>query len=124
MTKRTALFAAGIAIVAVLATASMHAFPMTRYNDLTFNRPFALPGITLPAGEYRFEVTNTAAHIVRVSNPATNQVYFMHFTTRVSRPHTLRADQIVTFGEAREGAPTPIRVWYPRGGGDGHQFVY
>ena len=126
MRTRTIMLAACVASLALMATASIHAFPLTRYNDLTFSGPVALPGITLGAGTYRFEVANptSSANVVRVSNPRTQQVYFMRHTMRVTRPHTLPAGHIVTFGEAKAGQPMPIRIWYPRDGGDGHQFVY
>ena len=123
MTKRTFAFAAGIAVLAVLASASMHAFPTTRYNDLTFNRPISLPGTTLAAGEYRFEIASDTG-VVRVSNPRSQQPYFMGHTLPVSRPPSLGKDHLVTFGEAPEGQAIPVRVWFPRGGGDGRQFIY
>jgi hypothetical protein len=126
MRTRTLALAACVASLALMAVASTHAFPLTRFNDLTFSAPVALPGITLGAGTYRFEIANpdTGATIVRVSHPRTQQVYFMRHTMRVTRPDTMPADHTVTFGEAPAGQPMPIRIWYPRGGGDGHRFVY
>ena len=124
MTKRIALFAAGFTILAVLATASLHAFPTSRFDDLTFNRAIALPGVTLPAGEYRFEVVSLATSVVRVSNRRTNRTYFMRHTVPTTRPWSLPKAHLVTFGEAPEGQPVPVRIWYPGGGGDGRQFIY
>jgi hypothetical protein len=126
MRTRTILLAACVTWLALMATVSTHAFSLTRYNDLTFSGPVALPGMTLGAGTYRFEIANptSGANVVRVSNPRTQQVYFMRHTMRVSRPHMLPDDHIVTFGEAPAGEPMPIRIWYPRDGGDGHRFVY
>jgi hypothetical protein len=122
MHKHTILLAACVAALA-LTTASIHAFPTARYNDLTFNRPVALPGVTLAAGQYRFELIDSAG-VVRVSNPRTYQVYFMRHTLPVHRPHRLPSGQRVTFGEAPEGDAPPIRVWFPADSGDGRQFVY
>src|SRR5688500_16167744 len=125
MTKSKMVIAACIASLALMATASIDAFPLSRYNDLTFSRAVALPGVTLAAGKYRFDVVNvgSGADIVRVSNPETSQVYFMRHTLRANRPPNMPTQLLVTFGEAREGQAPPIRIWFPRGGGDGRQFV-
>ena len=123
MFKRNVLF---VALLAVLATASTYAFPTTNYNTLTFNQPVALPGVTLAAGSYRFEIVNPQMNrdIVRVSSMRTGQVYFTRHTLRAERPHNMPRNQVVTFGEAPAGQPTPIRIWFPLNGSDGREFVY
>jgi hypothetical protein len=122
MFKRNVLL---VTLVAVLAAASTSAFTPS-YNTLTFGKAVALPGVTLPAGSYRFEIVNPAMNrdIVRVSSMRTGQVYFTRHTLRVERPHNMPRNQVVTFGEAAAGQPTPIRTWFPLDGGDGRGFVY
>jgi hypothetical protein len=125
MLKRNTLLAAAVAaIITVLVTASTYAFPTTNYNKLTFSKAVGLPGVTLPAGSYRFEIANPEMNrdIVRVSDHNTGRVYYTGFTRRVRRPRG--TTQIVTFGEAQDGRVPPINVWYPIDSNDGRQFVY
>ena len=123
MFKRNVLF---VALLAVLATAATYAYPISNYNTLTFSQPVALPGVTLPAGRYRFEIVNPSMNrdIVRVSSARTGQVYFTRHTLRIERPHNMPRNQVVTFGEASEGAATPIRAWFPLDESAGRAFVY
>jgi hypothetical protein len=92
---------------------------------LTFNRAVALPGVTLAAGSYVFEIVSDVGHldVVRVRNGVTNRSEFMGFTHRVPRPGRLRGLSAVTLGEAPRNAPAPVKVWYPADG-DGRQFIY
>jgi hypothetical protein len=127
MLKRNTLLVACVgALVTMLVTASTYAFPTTRYNDLTFSRPVALPGVTLPAGSYRFEIANPAMNqdVVRVSELRTRRVIFAAHTFRIARPRGMAPEQAVVFGEAPAGQPTPIKAWYPLDGIDGREFRY
>jgi hypothetical protein len=123
--RNTLLVASIVALAAVLATASIHAFPATRYNMLTFNGAVGLPGVTLPAGTYRFEIANPEMNgdIVRVSS-GNGRVYYTGFTTAVRRPRSMPKKQAIAFGESVSGAPAPITVWFPLDSSDGHQFRY
>ena len=123
MFKRNVLF---VALLAVLATVLTSASPITNYNMLTFSQPVALPGVTLPAGRYRFEIVNPGMNrdIVRVSSTGTGQVYFTRHTLRIERPPYMPRNQVVAFGEAAEGMPTPIRAWFPLDESAGRAFVY
>jgi hypothetical protein len=127
MLKRNTLLVASVgALVTVLVAASTDAFPTTRYNDLTFSQPVALPGVTLPAGKYRFEIANPHMNqdVVRVSDPRTSRVFLTAHTLRVPRPRGMAADQAVVFGESPAGQPPPIKVWYPLHAIDGREFRY
>ena len=95
-------------------------------DQITFNRPVALPGVVLPAGSYTFEVMNpdSSSTVVRVSDRDTHQVYFSGLTMVAVRPASLPADRVVTVGEAPAGAATPITAWYPTGRVAGHRFVW
>ena len=85
-----------------------------------------LPGVTLSAGKYAFELANpeASADIIRVRNMATKRVVFLGFTYRVERPKGMALDRLIVFGEAPRGAATPILAWYPNGDATGHQFKY
>src|SRR5207247_2104417 len=61
-----------IVLAAVLAPAvqAQDVADVKRLTIMTFSAPVQLPGVTLPAGKYRFEMAdiNNAAHTVRVLN--------------------------------------------------------
>ena len=111
--------------LALLVTASGHAWGFTHENRLTFSRPVALPGVVLPAGSYTFDVASpTALDVVVVRNSKTGAVLYMGFTNTVSRPRNLSMNTPVTFGEATADQPRPIAAWYEIDGPLGHQFLY
>ena len=126
--KAQGIGCAALALVFGLAAgaASLQArVTSSRLSYLTFNAAVALPGVTLPAGTYAFELAapNTAANVVLVKNRARTVQFYSGFTRRVDRPvATDRAS--VRFGEARPGEPRPILVWYPPDWPDGLQFNY
>jgi len=121
----TFLTAAAVALGLALGAASLQAFPANRLTYLTFSGAVALPGVTLPAGSYAFELADSnATNIVLVRNRERSRVYFLGFTDRVARPAGISETSTVTFGEAAPGQPRPIAVWYPPSSGDGLQFRY
>jgi hypothetical protein len=62
--------------------------------------------------------------VVQVARRDTHEVYFSGFTMIAVRPANLRADRVVTVGEAAAGAAIPITAWYPTGRLSGHRFVW
>jgi hypothetical protein len=119
--------AACLTLGLLAAAAGLHAETvLTRLEYLTFRAPVALPGVTLGAGSYAFEVANPdAGDVVRVRNRATNRVAFVGFTFRVQRPAGAgkRTGQVV-LGEGRRGEAAPILAWYPVDEDLGYQFIY
>jgi hypothetical protein len=111
--------AAGAASVRASATS-------TRLTYLTFSGPVALPGVTLAAGTYAFELADIsgANNIVVVRNKVRTQQYFMGFTDRVSRPAGLGLKGSVSLGEAPHGEVPPIVAWYPPDESHGLKFIY
>jgi hypothetical protein len=95
-------------------------------DQITFNRPVALPGVVLPAGSYTFEVMNpdSSSTVVRVAHRDTQQVFFSGLTMTAVRPANLPASRLVTVGEAPAGAAIPITAWYPTGRLAGHRFTW
>ena len=129
MTNHRTLVIGSLALgLALTAAASSPAGSVARGDTatLSFNRPVALPGVTLAPGAYVFEIVDAAGglDIVRVSKQATRVPQFTGFTQRVDRPGRLRGLSAVTVSEARRGEPTPISVWYPADGSDGRRFIY
>jgi hypothetical protein len=125
--RKKIAMAFGAAFLAVAATSSLQAGTgWQKTNYLTFNRSVALPGAQLAAGTYIFELAmpDSAQHLVRVMSRDRSQVYLTAFTNLVPRPRDLGPDQVIAFGEAARSVSPPIKIWYPKGGGDGREFLY
>jgi hypothetical protein len=127
MTRRFGVLTA-LALTAVLAAApAVHGgVNSSRLTYLTFNAPVALPGVTLTAGTYAFELADpmSASNVVLVRSRNRAKVFFLGFTQRVAGPASSSGGSPVRFGEAASGEPRPITVWYPPEMSDGLQFVY
>ena len=129
MCKRNTVLVAGfVAILALASTVSSSAItlsPIRGINHVTFSQPVRLPGVTLPAGTYEFELGPAGTHpdIVRVSG-RTGKPYFLGFTRQVPRPRTLPKNQLMEFGERVAGTPAPVTIWYPVHAPSGQAFVY
>jgi hypothetical protein len=95
-------------------------------NVLSFSGPVALPGVSLAAGSYIFEILDPDAStdVVVVRNRDHTQVFYMGLTRRIDRPASLARGRLVTFGEAASGNPAPISAWYPLGESRGYEFLY
>ena len=93
---------------------------------LTFNRPVALPGVTLGSGTYAFEIMNPTggADVVIVRDRSRTKVYFSGLTRRVDRSDPARRDGAVMFGEAGANQPLPIVAWFPPDSAHGRMFLY
>ena len=126
MTTRALLITTlALALGASAGPASAGSSTADRLTYLTFSRAVALPGITLPAGTYAFDVFDpgSSANVVRVRNKERSRTYFLGMTTRIERPSGLPGDRRVTFGEAARGVALPIAAWYP-GESSGYLFLY
>ena len=128
MRKRNIVWAACAAalVVAFVAASAQAGGELEKTMYLTFSGPVALPGVSLGAGTYAFEIANpmTGGDIVRVQSRDGKTSYFQGFTTPVSKPPSMRADAMVSFGEAVKGAPVPIVTWWPTGESTGRRFQY
>ena len=126
MNRRGMLAVMGALALVVLAAAAPGdaGVDTNRTTQLTFSKPFSLPGVTLAAGTYIFEraAPETAIEIVRVSSRDRRFIYYTGFTELVEKPRGLASP--VAFGEAPAGAPVPVKEWYPTGTSTGHRFHY
>jgi hypothetical protein len=125
--RKSSVAVCGVVLGFLVAAASVHASNPAHFALLTFSGPVSLPGVSLAAGTYVFEVANpdTSSNVVRVRSKEDYQhVYFTGFTRRIDRPRGLRADRPVVLGEPATGMPPPILAWFPEGGATGRQFVY
>ena len=125
MFSRNSLVTAVAAIGFVLvAAASMHAGGYdTHKMYLTFNRPVALPGVSLPGGTYRVEIADGAHDVVRVMSRDGKVVYFSAFTYTIPRPAGMPQNQLISFKETAPGRTPSIAAWWPEGD-SGREFIY
>lgn len=112
------------ALVACLAPGA-RADEWNKRTFLTFSGPVQVPGVTLPAGTYTFEIANpdTTRHVIRVSSQDGTKTYGMFMTIpndRMEPPD----DNVVMFAERPAGIPQAIQVWYYPGDRVGEEFVY
>ena len=116
----------GAAVLAIMLAPGAGAVDASKTTYLTFSRPVALPGVSLGAGTYIFEIANpdTSANVVRVMSRDRSIAYFMGFTRPVERPHGMKREQSVSLGEAAAGVAPPITAWWPQFESTGRQFVY
>ena len=114
------------AVLAFTMAGSGMALGVNHENNLTFNRPVALPGVVLPAGSYNFDVASpTALDVVVVRNKARTKVFYMGFTGTVERPASMsKTAPAIALGEASADEPPPIAVWYESGRSIGESFRY
>src|SRR5882757_7401806 len=77
---------------------------------LTFSGPVGLPGVSLGAGSYSFQVLDLqgSATVVSVRNRATHQPVFLGMTQRVERTTGTGTDRVVVLGESPRGVAPPI----------------
>jgi len=112
------------ALVAFLAPGA-HADEWNKRTYLTFSGPVQVPGATLPAGTYTFEIANpdTTRHVIRVSEKDSGKHIGLFMTIpneRLDPP----SDNLVMFSERAAGAPQAIQVWFYPGDRFGEEFVY
>jgi len=93
---------------------------------LTFNVPVALPGVTLPAGTYRFERVNpdSSVDLVRVMSRDRTKTYLTRVTIGAERPRDMAPNRQIVFAEVKAGEAPRIAAWYPLDSNRGHVFIY
>jgi hypothetical protein len=98
------------------------------WNDrttLTFSAPVMVPGATLPAGTYIFELADARGnrHLVRIRSQATNDVSATVQAVPIRRAEA-SGDTILQFNPTDTGAAPAIKAWFYPGSRYGHEFVY
>jgi hypothetical protein len=126
VTRRKLLAVCGGFLGVLVAAAGLRAASMNSLEYLTFSQSVALPGVTLAAGSYSFEIAdpNGSNMVVLVRERASHKPVYLGFTNRIDRPAGRKLAPVV-FGEPRRGEPTPILVWYTADEGmSGREFIY
>ena len=111
-------------LVGTLATPAQ-ANECDKLTYLTFSAPVSLPGVSLPAGTYRFTRPDcsTGDHLLRVSSQDGTEIYATLLTIPENRPSpSLQAT--VVFAETHAGAPEAIKAWFFPGEASGDELIY
>jgi len=119
------LIACSVALLAAGFAATAHADEWNKLTYLTFSGPVNMPGITLPAGTYRFELADpdSSRRVVRVSEKDGTKSYGMFLS--ISDQKLEPSDKpLVMFKEMPAGAPQAVQAWFYPGETVGYEFVY
>ncbi len=115
----------GAAVAMMIAAPAAHADEWNKRTYLTFSGPVGLPGKTLPAGTYTFEVANpdTTRHVIRVTEKDTNRPIGLFMTIPADRLDP-PDENLIMFAERPAGQPQAIQMWFYPGDRIGEEFVY
>jgi hypothetical protein len=105
--------------------APVSAQPVDKRTFFTFSAPVALPGLTLPAGQYLFRLAdpNTSARVVQVLNADGTKPYGLFFTVPAERLEPASTPE-VRFMETAANTPAAIKTWWYPGQSLGYEFIY
>jgi len=122
---RTWKIACSAALLALGLATAAHADEWNKLTYLTFSGPVSMPGITLPAGTYRFELIDpdTTRRVIRVSDRDGSKNYGIFLSVSDSKLEP-SDDPVVMFRETPSGIPQAIRAWFYPGETSGYEFVY
>ena len=121
---KTVRIACGTVALGLAVATSGGAWSVSHENNLTFNRPVALPGVVLPAGSYSFDVASTSSLDVVLVRDKARKRRPWGSPNSVQRPAHMSKTAAITFGEAQANEPPPIATWYEIGDALGHEFRY
>lgn len=124
MLSRVVRVMVAAAVLASLMATPVSAQPVDKRTVFTFSGPVAMPGVTLPAGEYLFRLPSPeTTRIVQVLSADGTRPYGMFFTIPAERPEPASTPEI-RFMETAEGSPMAIKTWWYPGERRGYEFIY
>jgi hypothetical protein len=92
---------------------------------LTFSGPIAVPGMTLPAGTYRFQLADpdSSRRVVQIASQDGTKNFGIFLSMQNQR---LEASDkpVIMFQETPAGAPHAVKAWFYPGERGGYEFVY
>ena len=97
----------------------------SKLTYFTFSKPVQLPGKTLPAGKYRFELADPqeSRRVIKVSNEDGSKQLAMLQTVEYTMRDPAK-DPVVLFGETPASEPLAIKTWVYPGETIGFEFIY
>ena len=117
--------AGAVAVFVCLTAATVSAQPADKRTTFTFSGPVALPGVTLPAGQYLFRLADpvSASKVVQVLDAEGKKPLGMFFTLPAERLEPASMPE-VRFMETASGRPAAIRTWWYPGHRTGYEFIF
>jgi len=114
---------AAVLLTSTLATAQDLNTDKTTY--VTFSAPVALPGITLPAGDYLFKLLDSQVNrnVVQVYDHDRSKLFATVMAMPAQR-NEVTGETVITFHEAPANAAPAVRYWYFPGDRFGQEFAY
>ena len=126
MTRGRVIWAAcGLAVCAALFAGVARAETFDKRTVFTFDQPIALPGVTLPAGEYLFRIvdTTTSRKVIQVLSGDGKTPYAMlHSIPEIRRDASGNPE--VRFMETAKGHPNAVKTWWYPNETTGYEFIY
>jgi hypothetical protein len=125
MTSRTQRTIAATCTFLIAFAAHAVADPWNEKTVLNFSSPVMVPGATLTAGTYVFELVepDSAQHVVQITREGDSKVITTAMAVPMKRASAAK-DVIVQFSPTDQGAPPAIRGWFYPGSRYGHEFIY
>ena len=125
MLKKALRSACAIALLTCLMGASGSAQTYDKRTVFTFSGPVALPGVTLPAGQYVFRLADPASSrkVVQVLSADGKTAYGMFLSSPAERLEPASTPE-VQFMETPSGMPAAINAWWYPGERSGYGFMY
>jgi hypothetical protein len=92
---------------------------------LTFSKPVQLPGVTLPAGRYRFQLADVeeSRRVIKIQSEDGKKQIALLLTVQ-NQLRDIPKDSLVLFRETAQGQPDAIRSWNYPGERIGYEFIY
>ena len=92
---------------------------------LTFSKQVQLPGKTLPAGRYRFQLADTvdSRRVIKVQTDDGKKQLLMLLTVQ-NQLRDVPKDPVVMFKETAQGQPDAVKSFNYPGERIGYEFVY
>ena len=91
---------------------------------MTFSNTVEMPGVTLPAGTYVFQLADTPTrNVVQVMSQDQKSVLGQWTFVQSRRPKAT-GDTVVMFKENKEGTTPAVQYWYYPGESIGKEFIY
>lgn len=113
------------AAIAAFTAPGARADEWNKKTFLTFSGPVQIPGTTLPAGTYVFQLADLESnrHVVQILDKESGKLIATFLTLpdyRLDSPDK----PVVMFEERPSGMPTAIKAWFYPGDRTGDEFVY
>jgi hypothetical protein len=129
--RKVALACVASAMMALPLTAAAQG-PANQDTFFTFSQEIELPGKTLPAGKYFFQLADSPSnrHIVKVMSEDRRQLHATllaipyYSNERPTDEPQVRFMETPAQGSGGAAATNAIKIWFYPGNSTGHEFIY